>query len=117
MPPRRAMRPLLAAVVLAIAATGIGLAQEEAPVTIRAGLLIDGTGDTRSNARLFVNGSEITRVDGLRGAVDYDLSELTVMPGLIAHARPPDVALRGRRPAASGGKHGDPRSDDAARGR
>ncbi|MCE2539302.1 MAG: amidohydrolase family protein [Acidobacteria bacterium] len=80
---RRIRRPALLAAVLAIAATGIGLAQEEAPVTIRAGLLIDGTGDTRSNARLFVNGSEITRVDGLRGSVDYDLSELTVMPGLI----------------------------------
>ena len=83
MPPRRALRPMLAAVVLAVAAAGVGLAQEEPPVTIRAGLLIDGTGDTRSNARLFVNGSEITRVDGLRGSVDYDLSELTVMPGLI----------------------------------
>ena len=79
---RRIRRPALLAVVLALAAT-VGLAQEEAPVTIRAGLLIDGTGDTRSNARIFVTGSTITRVDGLRGAVDYDLSELTVMPGLI----------------------------------
>jgi imidazolonepropionase-like amidohydrolase len=52
-------------------------------VTIRAGLLLDGTGDSRSNARVFVNGSTITRVDGLRGAVDYDLSELTVMPGWV----------------------------------
>ena len=79
----RAPRPLLLAALLALAATGIGLAQEEPPVTIRAGLLIDGTGDTRSTARIFVNGSEITRVDGLRGSVDYDLSELTVMPGWI----------------------------------
>ena len=83
MPPCRAPRPLLLATLLALAATGIGLAQEEPPVTIRAGLLIDGTGDTRSTARIFVNGSEITRVDGLRGSVDYDLSELTVMPGWI----------------------------------
>ena len=80
---RRTRRPAFFAAVLAIAATGIGFAQEEAPVTIRAGLLIDGTGDTRSNARIFVTGSTITRVDGLRGSVDYDLSELTVMPGLI----------------------------------
>ena len=79
----RAPRPLLLAALIALAATGIGLAQEEPPVTIRAGLLIDGTGDTRSTARIFVNGSEITRVDGLRGSVDYDLSELTVMPGWI----------------------------------
>lgn len=83
MSPRRAPRPAPLAVVLALAAAGVGLAQEEAPVTIRAGLLIDGAGDTRSNARVFVSGSTITRVDGLRGAVDYDLSDLTVMPGWI----------------------------------
>ena len=83
MSPRRAPRPALLAVVLTLAATGIGLAQEEAPVTIRAGLLIDGAGDTRSNARVFVNGSTITRVDALRGSVAYDLSDLTLMPGWI----------------------------------
>lgn len=83
MSPRRAPRPAPLAVVLALAAAGVGLAQEEAPVTIRAGLLIDGAGDTRSNARVFVSGTTITRVDGLRGAVDYDLSDLTVMPGWI----------------------------------
>ena len=80
---RRAPRPALLAVVLTLAAAGLGLAQEAAPITIRAGLLLDGTGDSRSNARIFVTGSTITRIDGLRGAVDYDLSELTVMPGLI----------------------------------
>ena len=80
---RRSRRPVLFAVVLMLAATGSGRAQEEAPVTIRAGLLIDGAGDTRSNARVFVNGSTVTRVDGLRGAVDYDLSDLTLMPGWI----------------------------------
>ena len=80
---RRAPRPALLAVLLALVATGIGLAQEEAPITIRAGLLIDGTGDTRTDARIFVNGSEITRVDGLRGSVAYDLSDLTLMPGWI----------------------------------
>lgn len=83
MSPRRAPRPALLAVVFTLVATGVGLAQEEAPTTIRAGLLIDGTGDTRTNARIFVNGATITRVDGLRGAVDYDLSDLTVLPGLI----------------------------------
>ena len=78
---RRAPHPALVAVLFALAAAAA--AQQEAPITIRAGLLIDGAGDTRANARIFVNGSTITRVDGLRGAVDYDLSELTVMPGWI----------------------------------
>ena len=82
MTPLRPLRLLVAAVTLVLATTGIGFAQD-APVSIRAGLLIDGAGGTRSNARIFVNGSTITRVDGLRGAVTYDLSELTLMPGWI----------------------------------
>ncbi len=53
------------------------------PTTIRAGLVIDGAGATRRNARVFIEGGEITRVDGLRGAVTYDLSDLTLMPGWI----------------------------------
>jgi imidazolonepropionase-like amidohydrolase len=80
---RRTLHPALLAVVLSLVSGGAGLAQEEAPVTIRAGLLIDGAGDTRSDARIFVTGSTITRVDGLRGAVDYDLSDFTLMPGWI----------------------------------
>ena len=70
------------AIWLAASATSGGQDQE-APITIRAGLLIDGAGETRRNARIFVTGSQITRVDGLRGAVTYDLSHLTVMPGWI----------------------------------
>ena len=80
---RRTLHPALLAVVLSLVSGGAGLAQEEAPVTIRAGLLIDGAGNTRSDARIFVTGSTITRVDGLRGAVDYDLSDFTLMPGWI----------------------------------
>ena len=52
-------------------------------ITIRAGLLLDGAGDTRENARVTVAGNRIARVDGLRGAVDYDLTDLTLMPGWI----------------------------------
>lgn len=88
MSPRRTPRAVLAAtaaLALTFAAAGAGLAfaQQESPVTIRAGLLIDGLGETRSNARVFVRGSTITRIDGLRGAVDYDLSDLTLLPGWI----------------------------------
>ncbi len=53
------------------------------PITIRAGLLLNGTGGTRENARVTVVGNRISRVDGLRGRVDHDLSDLTLMPGLI----------------------------------
>ena len=53
------------------------------PITIRAGLLIDGTGEATPNVRLIVEDGMISRIDRLRGNVTYDLSDLTVMPGLI----------------------------------
>ena len=81
--PRAATAVAAAGAVVALAGIAAPGAGQEAPVTIRAGLLFDGAGDDRRNARLFVNGSEITRVDGLRGGVTYDLSELTLMPGWI----------------------------------
>ena len=74
---------ITAAVLAVLLALGTALRAQDAPITLRAGLLIDGAGGTRSNARIFVEGSEITRIDGLRGAVTYDLSDLTVMPGWI----------------------------------
>ena len=60
-----------------------GADAQDRPVTIRAGLLIDGTGETRRNARIFIESGKITRIDGLRGAVTHDLSNLTVMPGWV----------------------------------
>lgn len=59
------------------------VSSQSTPITIRAGLLIDGTGETRRNARIFVEDSQITRIDGLRGSTTYDLSDLVIMPGWI----------------------------------
>lgn len=56
---------------------------QSTPITIRAGLLIDGTGKTRRDVRIFVENSQITRIDGLRGSTTYDLSDLAIMPGWI----------------------------------
>ena len=56
---------------------------QESPTTIRAGLMIDGVGNTRRDARIFVSDGQITRIDSLRGRVTYDLSDLTIMPGWI----------------------------------
>lgn len=64
---------------------------------LRAGLLFDGRGGTLRNVRIVVEGSRIVEVgaDGARrsaappGARVYDLSRLTVLPGLIdVHAHP-----------------------------
>ena len=56
---------------------------QASPTTIRAGLMIDGVGNTRRDARIFVSDDQITRIDSLRGRVTYDLSDLTIMPGWI----------------------------------
>src|SRR5262249_34338311 len=53
-------------------------------VTIRAGTILDGKGGIQKNIRLTIQGSKILRVDpGGAGAVNYDLSSLTLMPGWI----------------------------------
>jgi len=56
---------------------------QDTRVTIRAGRLVDGAGGMSENVRLTLDGSRIASVDRLRGEVTYDLSEFTVMPGLI----------------------------------
>ena len=74
--------PLAAVAGLALALSG-GSRAQEARTVVRAGLLIDGTGETRNDARIIIEGSTITRIDRLRGAATHELSDLTVMPGWI----------------------------------
>ena len=76
------MKTSILSLAITILVSGDVFAQEPL-VTIRAGRLIDGTGRVLENARITLEGSRIARVDRLRGAVTYDLSDLTVMPGLI----------------------------------
>ena len=77
---RRLLLPALGLLIAAPAA----LAQET-PVTIRAGRLIDGAGGVDEGVTITVQGSRITDVSAGAGAVraTYDLSALTVLPGLI----------------------------------
>src|SRR5262245_23108184 len=78
--PRLAMRrPLLLPLVVAIAAPAFA----QTPVTIRAGTLIDGRGGVQQNVTIVVDGAKIIRVGAASGAATYDLSRLTVLPGLI----------------------------------
>jgi hypothetical protein len=56
----------------------------QTPVTIRAGTMLDGKGGIQRNVKLTIEGSKILRVEpGAGGAVTYDLSSLTLMPGWI----------------------------------
>lgn len=70
---------------LAIAITLLGgtVLGQEGRVTIRAGLLIDGTGEVTEGVRLIIEDGVISRMDRLRGMVTHNLSDLVVMPGLI----------------------------------
>lgn len=74
------MKKLLALVV----ALPISLSAQVAPVTIRAGLLIDGRGGELRNALITVVDGKIRAVGPFQGgAPTYDLSRYTVLPGLI----------------------------------
>jgi imidazolonepropionase-like amidohydrolase len=60
------------------------LAAQSAPVTIRAGRVLDGRGAVMRNATIVIDRSAISRIDAsATGPVTYDLSRYTVMPGLI----------------------------------
>jgi imidazolonepropionase-like amidohydrolase len=67
------------------------LGAQSAPVTIRAGRLLDGRGAVMENATIVVDRAAIARVErgAAKGVVTYDLSRYTVLPGLIdGHAHP-----------------------------
>src|SRR5262245_60429666 len=59
-------------------------AVSQEPVAIRVGTLIDGKGGVQRNAVIVVEGSRIARVESKpEQPVIYDLSHLTLLPGLI----------------------------------
>jgi imidazolonepropionase-like amidohydrolase len=69
---------------LALGAAPAAARAQGAPVTIRAGRMLDGRGGVRENVTIVVDGGRIARVDGgASGVATYDLSRLTVLPGLI----------------------------------
>ena len=62
-----------------------GALAQEAPITIQTGRLIDGAGNVQEDVTITVTGSRITGVSvgASDDAATYNLSELTLMPGLI----------------------------------
>ncbi|MGH9253401.1 MAG: amidohydrolase family protein, partial [Vicinamibacterales bacterium] len=71
-------------VTSALLVAGAAAAQER-PIVIRAGTLIDGRGNVLRNAAVVVEGRRIARVETqpATAAATYDLSRLTLLPGLI----------------------------------
>lgn len=76
------LHPITAA-SLAVSLFATALTAQQ-PVTIRAGLLIDGKGGVQRNVVITLRGSKIERLAPSTGQrVTYDLSGYTVLPGLI----------------------------------
>jgi imidazolonepropionase-like amidohydrolase len=59
-------------------------AAQDKPVTLRAGTVIDGLGKVIRPATIVVSGHQIVSVQaGAAGHADYDLGQVSVLPGLI----------------------------------
>jgi imidazolonepropionase-like amidohydrolase len=77
-------KPIIVAIISLGTLALMGAAKAQQPITIRAGTLIDGKGGVARNAVITVNGTQIAGIGaGDGGRVTYDLSALTVLPGLI----------------------------------
>lgn len=70
-------------------ASSLLVGAQSRPVVIRAGTLLDGAGHTLHNVLIVVHDGKIVRVEPnaknqhFTGAVSYDLTHMTVMPGWI----------------------------------
>src|SRR5687768_1717794 len=68
-----------------VVALGIAplMAQTSPGVTIRAARVLDGRGGAVDNATVAIKDGKIASVGAAAGAVTYDLSNLTLLPGFI----------------------------------
>ena len=60
-----------------------GLVQGQDRIVLRAERLLDGAGNILENRSVVVEGGKVREVGAGSGAADYELSGLTVLPGLI----------------------------------
>lgn len=85
------LRLLVFCTALALVLDAGGVAAQEQPIVLKASTVLDGRGKTLRNTIVVVEGGKIARVGGSppKGAVTYDLTQLTVLPGWIdAHVHP-----------------------------
>jgi imidazolonepropionase-like amidohydrolase len=77
------MRIRFCIAVACLVGTAQLLAQPASSVTIRAGRVIDGRGNAVNGVTVTVRDGKIAGVNTTSGAVTYDLSNLTLLPGFI----------------------------------
>jgi len=89
--PSTCLRFRVSLVLLSLCLTAGFIAAQERPIVLRASTLLDGKGKTLHNTVVVVQGGKIASVGEAapKGAITYDLSHLTVLPGWIdAHVHP-----------------------------
>ena len=77
--------------LLTLSSTAESTRAQDRPVVLKTSTVLDGKGKTLHNTIIIVEGGKIVSVVGAvpQGAVTYDLSRLTVLPGWIdAHVHP-----------------------------
>jgi imidazolonepropionase-like amidohydrolase len=71
-------------IALALAALLItGALAQDQPILLRVGTLLDGKGGVQHNTTVVVEGGKLLKIDRSARGVTFDLTGLTVMPGLI----------------------------------
>ncbi len=86
---RRSLAPMLGAAVVAFSVLAADIparAADAAPqqITLRAGSLIDGRGGVQNDVLVVIEGGRIARIEPAAGRKgDYDLPDMTLLPGLI----------------------------------
>ena len=70
----------VAALILVVPVSVVGQTES---ITIRAGTLLDGRGQASRNVMIRIDGARIAAIGSSDGRPTYDLSQLTVLPGLI----------------------------------
>jgi imidazolonepropionase-like amidohydrolase len=74
----------LTAALLAAFVCPVALASQTQTLRIHAARVLDGTGKTLTNTTIVVQGSKITSIEtGGANRADYELGQLTVLPGMI----------------------------------
>jgi imidazolonepropionase-like amidohydrolase len=82
--------PFFSAALTLLITVGTSSAQDR-PIVLKASTVLDGKGQILHNAIIVVDGGKISRIGGAApsGAITYDLTGLTVLPGWIdAHVHP-----------------------------
>ena len=73
----------VAALAVVVALTTVSTVSGQERVTLRTGRLLDGRGGVATGRVVVIDSGSIQAIRSASGEVDYDLTNLTILPGLI----------------------------------